>query len=60
MLRWALGFFYRRINSGAARIHWHFGGSRGNRENFILSVLDSIPGHTNGAPAAQVLARRNI
>jgi|ERR1700675_616774 hypothetical protein len=52
--------FYRRINCCLARIHRHLGCSRGDRENFVLSLLDSLPGHVNGALAAQVVSETNI
>jgi len=52
--------FYRRISCCLARIHRYLGCSRGDREDFILSLLDSLPGHVNGALAAEVVSETNI
>src|ERR1700740_2311614 len=47
--------FYRRANRGFTGIYGHFCGCGGHRQDPVLSVSNSFPGHIDGSPAAQVM-----
>src|SRR6266436_5451402 len=51
---------YRRVDRSFAWIHRHIGGGGRNRQDFVLSISDSLPGYIDGPPAAQIVSKANL